>query len=58
MDYEELPVVEPIAVVYKGKGKGPAKKRKRDDTDDNELDFSGLEDDAEIADCGDGEDSQ
>ena len=56
VDYEPLPGVQPIAVAYKGKGKGPAKKRKRDDADDDELNFSDLEDE-EFADCDKPEDS-
>ena len=58
VDYEELPVVQPIAAAYKGKGKAPAKKRKRDHADvDEELTFSGLEDDGFAGGEDDGEDS-
>ena len=58
MDYEELPAVQPTKVTYKGKGKAPAKKRKREtEAGDEELNFSGLEDD-EFAPSDDGETSQ
>ena len=59
VDYEELLVVQPIAVAYKGKGKAPAKKRKRDDADvDEELTFSGLDEEDFAGGEYDGEDSQ
>ena len=59
VDYEELPAVQPTSAAYKGKGKAPAKKRKRDDADvEEELNFSGLEDDDFAGGSDDGETSQ
>ena len=58
VDYEPLPVVQPIAYAYKGKGKAPAKKRKRDEADDDELPFSDLDEDEAFVGSDIDEDSQ